>query len=367
VRKSPLTRFLISASLALLVTPAAIAKTVQVGTCLPDLQTYPTISQAVTSVGVGSTIMVCPGNYPEQVTITQPLTLRGVQSGNAANPTIVVPPGGLTQSVVSLSNGVTMFFQIVVLGTEAGLVNIRDLAIDGNNNNVTQGALLGVYYQNSSGTIRNMATYNQVAGRSGFGIWMESTTSPTKTITVTNNSVHDFDSGAIRCNCNASMTVDIDSNSVVSTNLPSSQPPGEAIDISSPGKISNNIVIANLEPPAVASGAGIVTESNALISGNTLVGWSIFALADSNTITSNRVLLSSAGINIAGTNNHVEHNFLMNLPGGAGISFNCSGTGNTVIHNRINDAAWGIIDLHGTNTISPNTFTNVANVISPPC
>ncbi len=72
MRTSPLRRFLISASLALLVTPAAIAKTVQVGTCLPNLQTYPTISQAVTSVAPGSTIMLCPGNYPEQVAIMQP-------------------------------------------------------------------------------------------------------------------------------------------------------------------------------------------------------------------------------------------------------------------------------------------------------
>src|SRR6266852_8538939 len=172
MRTSPLRRFLISASLTLLIAPAAIAKTVQVGTCLPKLQTYATISQAVTSVAPSPTILVCPGNYPEQVTITQPLTLRGVQNGNTANSTIVVPPGGLTQSVTLLSNGVTAFFQILVKGIEAGLVNISDLAIDGSNNGVIccNTTMLGVYYQNSSGVVKNIATFNQIANRSGFGI-----------------------------------------------------------------------------------------------------------------------------------------------------------------------------------------------------
>ena len=94
-------RLLISASLTLLIAPAGIAKTVQVGTCLPRLQTYATISQAVIAVAPSSTIFVCPGNYPEQVAITQPLTLRGVQSGNTANPTIIAPSGGLTKSVAT--------------------------------------------------------------------------------------------------------------------------------------------------------------------------------------------------------------------------------------------------------------------------
>jgi hypothetical protein len=44
---------------------------------------FTTISAAVIGVPAGSKIQVCPGTYPEQVTISQPLTLEGISSGNA--------------------------------------------------------------------------------------------------------------------------------------------------------------------------------------------------------------------------------------------------------------------------------------------
>jgi hypothetical protein len=335
---------------------------------MPRQKSYATISQALAAVGPGFTIMVCPGNYPEQVTITQTVSLVGVQGGGAANPTIVAPSGGLTQSVILPSDGVTAFFQILVQGTEAGLVNISNLAIDGSNNQVPSGdAMLGVYYQNSSGTVKNIATFNQIANGSGFGIFLESTTSPSKKITVSSSSVHDYDNGGIRCNCDSSITVNINSNSVVGSNSAGGNPSGEGIDISSPGTISSNSVISNPAPPAVSAGTGIVFASNAVVTNNTVEGWGIFAEGDSNTIKSNRVLKADGGIGIGGSNNDVEYNFLMNFPGGAGISFDCTGSGNTVIHNTVNDAYWGIVNSPGTNTIAPNTFTNVANLSSPTC
>jgi hypothetical protein len=361
---------LLMVSTVLLIVSGAMAKTVQVGGCLPSLQTYPTISQAVIAVTPGSTILVCPGSYPEQVTITQPLTLRGVQSGNAANPTITVPAGGLTQSVIAPSNGAKMFFQVLVQGTGAGLVNISNIAVDGSNNGNPNGWLEGIYYQNSSGTLFNVASFWQVGNGLGFGIFLESTTSAIKTITVSRSSVHDFDGGGMRCNCsNTNMTVDIHSNSVVGSNSPSSDPPGEGIDMDATGKISNNSVFSNPAAPATSAGVGIAFVSNMLVSGNTVVGWGagIWPVGNSNIIKSNRVSKAGGGITLSGTNNDVEHNFLANFPGGAGISFNCTGSGNTVIHNQVNDATWGIIDPHGTNTIAPNTFTNVQKLVSPPC
>jgi hypothetical protein len=66
--------------------------------------------------------------------ISQPLTLRGVTSGNSANPTITVPSGGLTQSVTLLSNGVTMYFQVMAQGSGADQINIEDVAVNGNGN-----------------------------------------------------------------------------------------------------------------------------------------------------------------------------------------------------------------------------------------
>lgn len=57
------------------------AKTVEVGSCLPGLQQYPTISAAIAAVPAGSTIKVCPATYNEQVTISQSLTLTGLLLG----------------------------------------------------------------------------------------------------------------------------------------------------------------------------------------------------------------------------------------------------------------------------------------------
>ena len=55
---------------------------------------FTTISAAVAGVPAGATIQVCPGVYPEQVTITQPLTLKGIHSGNANRAVITINPNG---------------------------------------------------------------------------------------------------------------------------------------------------------------------------------------------------------------------------------------------------------------------------------
>src|SRR6516164_9746760 len=145
MNRMPICRVFLATSVLWLVVPTALASTVVVGTCLAHLQTYSTISQAISSVPSSSIILVCPGSYAEQVTITQPLTLKGVPSANTSNPTIVVPAGGLTKSV-------TMYFQVLVQGTESGNVNISNLAVDGSSsaNKNLNGWIEGIYYQNSS-------------------------------------------------------------------------------------------------------------------------------------------------------------------------------------------------------------------------
>jgi len=61
------------------VLPTAHATTVAVGSCTSHIF-FPSIQVAVNSVPSGSTIDICPGIYPEQVTITKKLTLIGVSS-----------------------------------------------------------------------------------------------------------------------------------------------------------------------------------------------------------------------------------------------------------------------------------------------
>jgi hypothetical protein len=351
----------------------AIAKTVSVGTCLGNRQSYSSISAAISAVPAGSTILICPGTYPEQVTIGQPMTLRGMQIGNSASTILTVPPGGLTKSVIDPQTGTTVFSQILVQGTEAGLVNISDIGIDGNNNQVVAGvSLTGIYYQNSSGEIRNVATYNQTGNASGFGIFLEATTSTPKTVTVSDSSIHDFNADGINAGSNiipTSLTVNIKSNSVISSNTFSGKAVNAGISVQgTAGSITGNRVITHPASAGVSPGIGIVFTSNTTVSNNTVENWFIWALGDSNLIKANTVSLFSTGLVISGNNNTAQNNLILDITdGGAGISFNCTGTGNTVTHNIINDSDLGIIDDPGGNVVSPNSFSNVTSLVFPPC
>jgi len=106
----------------------AVAHSFAVGSCAPRLQSFATISAAVSSVPPGSTIFVCPGTYPEQVTITQPLTLQGIASSNQDQAVIAVPVAGLTENITSIF-GQTVAAQVLVQGV--GPVRIINITVDG--------------------------------------------------------------------------------------------------------------------------------------------------------------------------------------------------------------------------------------------
>src|SRR5574337_1308856 len=121
---------------------------VAVGTCKPSLPSYPTIQQAVNSVPSGTMIQVCPGQYPEQVTINKNLTLKGINIANQGAAIIVVPNGGLVQNAVSLTSGHAIAAQLLVQAP-ATSVTLTDLTVDGANNGITDCNLnpMGIYYQ----------------------------------------------------------------------------------------------------------------------------------------------------------------------------------------------------------------------------
>lgn len=346
-----------------LFTSVAASKTVQVGTCLAMIQSYKSISQAVSGVPAGSTVLVCPGEYAEQVTITQPLTLRGVQSGNAANPTITVPEGGLTQSVISPVNGITMFFQILVQNTGSGLVNIDDLAVNGSStaNAGLDGWIEGIYYQNSSGTVGGVAVYGQIGNGYGFPIFADNTSSLDKTLTIRHNSIHDYDGEGIRTNGSTTptLTIAIESNSVIGSNA-GNNPVYNGIDLQgSVGSVLNNFV--EVPPGVLTDGLGIYVTSNTVVSGNTVDNWAIFAGADSNSIKDNKVSLSD--ITILGNNNIVQNNFVVN---GGGITLSCTASDNTITNNTINNVEVGISGGNGSDIMAPNLISNAA-IVSAPC
>src|SRR5262249_2730800 len=94
----------------------------------PTLTPYTTVGSAVTAAKPHDVIKICPGTYPEQLTIAKPLTLRG-ESGAA------LKPSGMVANTTSLTTGSPLATIIVVDSVKD--VTIEGLTIDGADNGIT--------------------------------------------------------------------------------------------------------------------------------------------------------------------------------------------------------------------------------------
>jgi len=90
--------------LAVTAIPASLhAATLYVGTC--GGPNKPTIQAAVNASSQYDTVLVCPGIYPEQVTITKNLTLQGLVVGTAGQVVITPPAAGVVTNTTDLYPG----------------------------------------------------------------------------------------------------------------------------------------------------------------------------------------------------------------------------------------------------------------------
>src|ERR1700726_206460 len=148
-----LSTMLIAGVLLVSVEGMANASTVAVGTCRPNLVSFQTIQAAVNQSPPNTVIEICPGSYGEQVSISKNLTLTGVTAGPRNSAIVVAPTDGIVQNATDLFDGSGIAAQIFV--KNAAKVNLNRLTVDGSNNQVTGCApdLMGIYYQNASGTM----------------------------------------------------------------------------------------------------------------------------------------------------------------------------------------------------------------------
>jgi Right handed beta helix region len=181
---------------------SAGAHTLRVGTCVVRQQTFTTIQSAVDAAADGDAIAICPGTYPEQVSITKSIALRGVRGMDA--PQIVVPAGGLVQNTTMTDTTATAA-QILVAPATPGGANVSGLVVDAADNNNTDCNLemIGIYYKNAGGTIRRNTVKNQIgpAGhqncQNGVGILVENQTVGTDAVAIESNNVSNFDKNGI--------------------------------------------------------------------------------------------------------------------------------------------------------------------------
>jgi len=356
---------------------------VAAGTCKPALPSFTTIQAAVNAAPAAGTVWVCPGNYPEQVVISQPLTLQGVTNIGAA---VIVPPvtGIVANSVLGLAG------QIVV--QDAAGVTIRDIAVDGSNNGLVSCSVtfVGILFENASGLVDQAATRHQTfAGNptcDGRGIEVRTDTGLSSTVTIQNSTVHDFQFEGIRA-LGRGTAVAVKNTSV--SGVLFSQTSSNNIDFfeGASGSVTASwIVDAQFAPlvyPNFNSGAwGILIDcaSGVSLTGNTisdtqsgivmlssLCSTASSPNADNNNASGNFITGSHLfeGVYVCGNNNTVENNFINSSDESAvDVETRCnagSGNNNTVAGNKINEACAGVLldPLATGNIIGSNRLANI--------
>lgn len=364
---------------------AAQASTVSVGTpnCT-NLVNFATIQLAVNAVPAGSTIKICPGNYPEQVLINKRLTLMGIPNGTQDAVVISPPTGGMVANGAVDPRG-PVAAQILVQSTP-GPVSISNLTVDGKGNQYTGGDLRGICYQDASGVVNHVAVRNEIPNdiptgdQWGQGIFVETISSPGATLTVENSSVHNYNkNGIVARYAGASL---IATGNYVQGSGPIDVIAQNGIELAfdgATGSIKSNTVIDNFYTPTTSSSADILlydaAESASIaVSGNTL-GNSNYAVSlftdaagtfgDGVTVTNNKIFGTSTfdAIDVCTNGNTITGNTIFNSSeSGIHLDASCTGTGigNNVSANIILESACaGILADPGTGNVNTNTFYTV--------
>jgi hypothetical protein len=401
------------------------ASQVVVGSC-KNLVTFSTIQLAVNAVPAGSTIYICPGTYSEQVLITKSVSLVGVGSNGLSganatgmnNPVITSPAGGVVANASDLFDSSSIGAQIAVLtpsGAPAPIkVNLSYIAVDGANNLIPgcgpPNDLVGIYYQNASGTINEVVARNQALSvaddgcQSGLAIFVQSgyASGGSAIVTISNNSVHSYQKNGITADGSGTVAT-ITGNYVVGQGATTGAAEnGIQVSDGATGSVKGNTVTDDvyINPPNCSTignppcfgGSGILLYdsggtfvSHIAISGNTVSNTQLAIVtfgdsagtADYTDVTSNKItgtltagIYFDDGIDLCSNNDTATSNIVFNSSGaGVHIDSSCtestgmSGNGTTVTKNTINEACAGVLLGTGLGSSqSSNTFYNVVQV-----
>jgi hypothetical protein len=344
------------AALPLLAVQPLFANTVQVGTCKPKLASFATISAAVSSVPPGSTVQVCPGFYGEQVVISQPLTLEGINIGNSDQAIIAVPSGGLAPNVTS-TFGTSVAAQILV--ENAAPVNIINLTVDGTGGDMggstnTCTWVAGIFYgSGSSGEIRRVRTSNQTNTQCGVGIWAENGDSSDQSVLVRNSTIYNVDGAGIFVGSLSASTLSV----TVRENIIDSNAGlfGIVADTVS-GDFTNNEISNAL--------FGIFHSApEARISGNTITTTDFgISLENGGVAERNKISASNTGIALDADGAILRENKIFTTTIAA-VEFGCHAS--VTCDNFINDALVGFDQ--GPAVAGDNIFANTATILSNSC
>ena len=336
--------------------PAA-ASTRYVGTCKSG--SYSTIGDAVLAAPSGSTILICPGIYIEQVIISADLTLKGLDTSSAEGGTgaLIYSPGTMWPTTSAIFTSYELGGPITpVIWVTAGTVTIENVSVV---NSVdycpsSNTKTVGFYYQSgASGTLNHVGFFG-FGQECAIGILAENASSTHTAVTVENSySAAGIVAGSLATTVDGTLTVTIKGNQVFPT-----APYGSfgiyLYGVS--GTVESNFVSGpRLDGGGYGEGgtaifADGVAQTNVTISGNTIQvndnflsrdggeTWGIDVTVDGATVKGNKITGPQIGI-------------LMNCHAG------------TVSGNTISFAYDGIANVPA-GSLGVNTFYNTASKTS---
>jgi hypothetical protein len=277
---------------------------------------------------------------------------------------------------------------------DASGVTLSNLTVDSSGNQIVgcTPALIGILYQNASGTVNEVATRNQVLApadsgcQSGLAIYVESGVEQSakgiSTVTIANSSVHNYQKNGITGN-NPGTAIKIVGNTV--RGLGETNGAGQngiQIAVGASGSVSNNLVTDDVySDPSVAAGTGILIYGSTGISvtsnivGNTQVGVGLYSAsaaqtANSATVRTNTIFGTVAydGIDACSNHNLITSNTITDSTESAiHLDDECGTTGNnnSVSLNTITEACAALLEGTATsgNSIGTNTEYNVVNQV----
>jgi hypothetical protein len=311
---------------------------------------FSTIQSALDASLAPNTVEVCPGFYNEQITITKPVTLEGISSGNEAGVVIFTPPGGLkvNASVYTGDSVLTPAAAQIYVNNAGGSVNLANLVVNGLGNGQSgSGAfVIGILYDQTPGTINHVITFNQNGQNTvGWGIFLEGGSSD-PLVTVENCSLHDFSQGgiwAIGTTDTPNLTVNINKNTVSSSSLSTYN---VVVEEGTKATVSGNFISGGF------TAINIVTAEGSVV-GNTIFGsqTGIYLNVDGVSVKSNNIYETLlAGINIEAPSlsvSAVQSNTIKTVTNpnqgeGTGIDLSCHNVSSSQVHsNTFMDSSYG--------------------------
>jgi parallel beta-helix repeat protein len=345
---------------------ALAAVTYQVGGCLPKLTSFTTITQALQASPSATLIKVCPGTYNEQVIITNPVTLEGVNVGNSSEVVIQIPTAGLTTTTDGLED--TLAPQVWV--ESSGEVNLNNLIVVGGNNITSPYVnLVGVLYKNTSGKVNDLLLANQntaltSGGNHGTGIWLVGG-SANPSVVIEDNFIQGSDYAGIMMESDSStptLTATISGNSIDGTYANNSGGVNNGLygiifGFGTSASVSENFATGS------STGIYIYPAAKGAVSKNTIQsnGYTTYGIdieGDDASVTSNTIREAIYGILADSAITPVTGNMI--IGGVYGVDFNCI-AGDNVHSNTILNAGAALY-MVPTAAVSTNTYHNLEEI-----